>query len=108
MQAYRVSHVLPERRDEEQTRACPGFHHRPIEVEGLAFNLYLQWGQLRVRPFNDEIRKDLKLDRFTRCVGKHFTHELHRPLRDSSAASGLRIISPNRKEESTVTGWASR
>jgi hypothetical protein len=29
MQAHSVSHVLPEGRDEEQTRAYPGFHHRP-------------------------------------------------------------------------------
>jgi hypothetical protein len=100
--------VLPEGRDEEQTRACPGFHHRPIEVEGPTFSLYLQWGQLRVRPFSDEIRKDLGLDRLTRRVGKRFTHDFHRPLGDSTR--GIRVANnlPNEKEETTVTVWASK
>jgi hypothetical protein len=27
VQAHYISHVFPEGRDEEQARACPGFHH---------------------------------------------------------------------------------
>jgi hypothetical protein len=77
-----VPHVLPEGRDKEQAHACPGFHYRPIEVEGPTFGLYLQRGQLRVRPLDNEIRKDLGLDCLARRVCERFAHELYRLLCD--------------------------
>jgi hypothetical protein len=69
--------MLPEGRDEEQARACPSFHHRPIKVEGPALNLNLQRGHLRIRPFGHEIREDLGFNCVARRVSERLTHELH-------------------------------
>jgi hypothetical protein len=58
--------------------------------------------QLCIRPLGDEIRQDLGLNGLARGVGERFTDH----LAILPAASGLRMISPNGKEETTVTGWA--
>ena len=34
-----VAHVYSEGRDEEESRACPGLHQRPIEVHGPVLRL---------------------------------------------------------------------
>jgi hypothetical protein len=77
MQAYHVSLVFPEGRDQEQARACPGFHHRPIKVEGATLGLNLHRGLLRVRPLSDKIHKDLGLDLLAWHARERFSHELY-------------------------------
>ena len=39
-----ISHPYPEGRDENEACAGPGFHQRPVEVQGPAFVLDLWWG----------------------------------------------------------------
>jgi hypothetical protein len=51
-----VTHVNPEGRDEEQTRACSCFHQRPIEVHGPELSLKLCRGELGVGPLGQEVR----------------------------------------------------
>jgi hypothetical protein len=70
---------------------------------GSTFGLDLQWEQLRVRPFGDEICEDLRFDRFARYVGERFTSSIDHFVIPPEA-SGLRIISPSGNEETTVTG----
>ena len=66
--------------DEKEAGTSAGFHHRPVEVHSPAYALDLWWGQLNVRPFS----QDLGLDRFAGGVGESFSHQLHRPLGNST------------------------
>jgi hypothetical protein len=69
-----------------QTRAYPSVHHRPIEVEGPTFGLYLQRGKLCVRPLGDKVCEDLGLDCLAQHVGECFAYELYRPLCDPACS----------------------
>jgi hypothetical protein len=104
VETHCVSHVLPEWRDEKQARAHSYLHHKPVEVEGPALGLDLWWRQLRVLPLSDEVRQDLGLDRFAQRVRECLADQLHRHLAILPATSGFQMISPNGKEETTVTG----
>jgi hypothetical protein len=52
---------------------------------------------LRVRPFGDEIRQDLGLDRLARCIGECLAHEFHRPLGDPTRRVRVSDNLPQRK-----------
>src|SRR6185312_2049937 len=54
VEANHVAHVHSEGRDEKETGASAGFHHRPIEVHCPTLSLNLRWGQLNVRLLSDE------------------------------------------------------
>jgi hypothetical protein len=69
VEAHRIPHVLPKGQHEEQARARPGLHHRAVEVRSLALCLDLQWWQLCICSFSDEVRQDLGLDGLARGVG---------------------------------------
>jgi len=51
-----ISHPYPEGRDEDEASSGPGFHQRPVEVQGPALVLDLGWRELGSRPLSYEIR----------------------------------------------------
>jgi hypothetical protein len=80
MEAQHVAEVLLEGRDEEQARAYPYFHHRPVEKHGPEFRLDRSCWKLGVDPFSHKVRQDLGLDGLPRGEQDRFAHDLHRPL----------------------------
>src|SRR6187455_798941 len=104
MEAQHVAEVLPEGRDEEQARACPYFHQRPIEKHGPEFRLDRSRWKLGVDPFSHKVRQDLGLDGLLRV------NEIVSPMISTAhlailpEASRHWIISPKGKDDTTVTG----
>ena len=85
-----VTHMHSKGRDEEQTRACPGLHQRPIKVHGPAFRLDLSRWQLGVGPLSHKIGQDLRFNCLSRRKRQGFPHELDGPLGYST--QGLPVL----------------
>jgi hypothetical protein len=80
MEAQHVVEVLPQGRDEEQARACPCFHQRPVEKHGPEFRLDRGCWKLGVDPFSHKVCQDLGLDGLPRGERDCLTHDFYRPL----------------------------
>ena len=79
-----ISHMDAQGRDEQQARPSSRLHERPVELHRPYFRLNLSRGELGVRPFHDEIHQSLRLDGLAGRISEGLTHELDRPLGDST------------------------
>jgi hypothetical protein len=97
MKAQHVAEVLPEGLDEEQARACPCFHQRPVEKHGPEFRLDRSCRELGVDPFSHKVRQDLGLDGLPRGERDCLAHDFHHPQRllhgSGSSSDDQRVLS---------------
>jgi hypothetical protein len=85
--------MLPEGRDEEQARAYPCLHQRPVEEHGPELWLDRSYWELGIDPFSHKVRQDLGLDGLPRgerdCLAHDFRCPLCNPTRGLSALDDL-------------------
>ena len=79
-----VSHPYYKGQDEDEACTSPGFHQRPVEVQGPALRLDLGWRELGPHPLSHKIGEDMGFYGLLRLVGDSITHEFYNPFCNSA------------------------